>query len=227
MLLDALTSSLQWQGGRRTSYLFEQRLQLPRVQPAAPAPGELLVKRAVNQFNRAYRRHDKVVCNGVVKLIAALVNQQLVHELLALQLCILLLETPTDDSVETVVTFVTECGAALAEVSPQALNSIFERLRSILHEGAIDKRVQYMIEGLYAVRKSNFADYPAVLPELDLVEAEDQITHEVSLDEQLDLEESLDYFTFDPDFEAQRTHHTPRAPPPRTRSRAPCRRWWR
>ena len=136
------------------------------------------------------------------------------HELLALQLCILLLETPTDDSVETVVTFVTECGAALAEVSPQALNSIFERLRSILHEGAIDKRVQYMIEGLYAVRKSNFADYPAVLPELDLVEAEDQITHEVSLDEQLDLEETLDYFTFDPDFEAQRTHHTPRAPPP-------------
>jgi len=31
--------------------------------------------------------------------------------------------------------------------------SVFERLRAILHEGAIDKRCQYMIEGLFAVRK--------------------------------------------------------------------------
>ena len=67
----------------------------------------LLLKRVINQFNRAYRRHDKVACNGLVRFVAQLVNQQLAHELLALQLCILLLETPTDDSVETVVTFVT------------------------------------------------------------------------------------------------------------------------
>jgi pre-mRNA-splicing factor CWC22 len=30
---------------------------------------------------------------------------------------------------------------------------VFERFRAILHEGAIDKRCQYMIEGLFAVRK--------------------------------------------------------------------------
>ncbi len=40
----------------------------------------------------------------------------------------------------------------------------------ILHEGAIDKRVQYTIEGLFAVRKSAFADFPAVPEALDLVE---------------------------------------------------------
>ena len=34
--------------------------------------------------------------------------------------------------------------------------AMFERFRSILHEGTIDKRVQYMIEGLFAVRKANF-----------------------------------------------------------------------
>ena len=43
-----------------------------------------------------------------------------------------------------------------------------------------------MIEGLFAVRKSNFAEFPAVEPELELVDADDQITHEISLDDQMD-----------------------------------------
>jgi len=46
-----------------------------------------------------------------------------------------------------------QVGAHLQEVAPAGLHSVFERLRAILHEGAIDKRCQYMIEGLFAVRK--------------------------------------------------------------------------
>ncbi|KHN16256.1 Pre-mRNA-splicing factor cwc22 [Glycine soja] len=42
--------------------------------------------------------------------------------------------------------------------------------------------------------------YPAVRPELDLAEQEDQITHEVSLDEEIDPEISLDIFKPDPNF---------------------------
>lgn len=33
---------------------------------------------------------------------------------------------------------------------------IFERFRGILHEGEIDKRVQYLIENLFATRKAKF-----------------------------------------------------------------------
>jgi pre-mRNA-splicing factor CWC22 len=55
-------------------------------------------------------------------------------------------------------------------VSPRGLRAVFERFRGILHDGAIDKRVQYTIESLFAVRKSGFADYPAVPEALDLVE---------------------------------------------------------
>ena len=33
---------------------------------------------------------------------------------------------------------------------------IFERFRGILHEGEIDKRVQYLIENLFAIRKAKF-----------------------------------------------------------------------
>lgn len=46
-----------------------------------------------------------------------------------------------------------QVGAHLQDVAPAGLHSVFERFRAILHEGAIDKRCQYMIEGLFAVRK--------------------------------------------------------------------------
>ena len=66
------------------------------------------------------------------------------------------------------------------------MHGIFERFRGILHEGEIDKRVQYMIEGLFAVYKTKFAEHPAVHPDLDLVESEDQFTHEIGLNDDLD-----------------------------------------
>src|SRR5690606_10894485 len=94
-----------------------------------------------------------------------------------------------------------ECGMYLSESSPAGANSVFERFRGILHEGQIDKRVQYMIENLFAIRKSRFAEYPAKVPELDLVEEEDQITHDsLRLDSELIIEEEADYFRADPDF---------------------------
>jgi pre-mRNA-splicing factor CWC22 len=124
-----------------------------------------------------------------------------VHELLALEVLTLLLANPTDDSVEVAVNFTKECGQILAELCPEGLRAIFERFRGILHEGEIDKRVQYTIEGLFAIRKGGFADYPAVHEQLDLVESGDQITHETTLEEKIDCEDKLDVFRFDPDYE--------------------------
>ncbi|CAH0491287.1 unnamed protein product [Peronospora farinosa] len=166
-----------------------------------PENGELLVKRVVFRFRRAFQRRDKVVAIALVRFIAHLVNQQVVHELLALEVLTLLLANPTDDSVEVAVNFTKECGQILAELCPEGLRAIFERFRGILHEGEIDKRVQYTIEGLFAIRKGGFADYPAVHEQLDLVESGDQITHETTLEEQIDCEDKLDVFRFDPDYE--------------------------
>jgi pre-mRNA-splicing factor CWC22 len=165
-----------------------------------PELGELLLKRIILQFRRAFKRNDKPVLLAAAKFIAHLVNQQVAHEILALELLTLLLERPTDDSVEVAVGFVKECGSLLQDVSPQGLHGIFERFRGILHEGEIDKRVQFMIEGLFAIRKASFQGFPAVLPELDLIDQEDQITHELSLDDELDQETNLDIFKVDPDF---------------------------
>ncbi len=72
----------------------------------------------------------------------------------------------------------------LTELSPAGVNAIFERFRNILQDGKVSKRCQYTIEKLFNVRKSKFAKYPGILPELDLVEEDDRITHEISLDDE-------------------------------------------
>lgn len=123
--------------------------------------------------------------------LAQLVNQQVAHEIVALQILVLLLEKPTDDSVEIAVGFMREVGAFLGETSPKANNGVYERFRAILHESGIDKRVQYMVEVLFQVRKDKYKDNPVIPEGLDLVEEEDAITHKVQLDDELKAEEML------------------------------------
>lgn len=118
-------------------------------------------------------------------------NQQVAHEVLALQMLVLLLERPTDDSVEIAVSFMREVGAFLSEHSARANNGIFDRFRTILNESGIDKRVQYMVEVLFQVRKDKFKDNPIIPEGLDLVEEEDIITHRISLDDKVDEQRML------------------------------------
>ena len=129
-------------------------------------------------------------------MLAHLVNQQVVNETLALEILYLYLENPTDDSVEMACDFLTECGQILSEIASGLTQAIFERLRSILHEGEIDRRIQYVIETLFAKRKSGFKENVAVIPELDLVNDEDKIIHEVGIQDDLDGKENKINFYF-------------------------------
>ncbi|XP_031100853.1 pre-mRNA-splicing factor CWC22 homolog [Ipomoea triloba] len=165
-----------------------------------PGVGNLLLRRIILQLQRAYKRNDKLQLLAAVKFIAHLVNQEVIHELIALELLAVLLENPSDDSVEVAVGFVTECGSMLQDLTPRGLHGIFERFRGILHEGEIDKRVQFLIEGLFALRKAKFQGYPAVRPELNLVEQVDQLTHEISFQDTIDPEIALDIFKPDSNF---------------------------
>ncbi|KAI9585813.1 pre-mRNA-splicing factor CWC22 homolog [Glossina fuscipes] len=166
-----------------------------------PKIGELLLKRLVIQFKRAFRRNDKNVCLSSTRFIAHIVNQRVAHEILALEILTLLVEMPTDDSVEVAIAFLKECGMKLTEVSSKGTGAIFEMLKNILHEGKLDKRVQYMIEVVFQVRKDGFKDHQSVIESLELVEENDQFTHLLTLDEATDPEESLNAFKFDENFE--------------------------
>ena len=171
------------------------------VNTKLPQVGELLLSRLVIQFRKAFKRNDKAVCLSSTTFIAHLCNQQVAHETVAAQLLLLLLHKPTDDSVEIAVGLTREVGHHLEEMSPPIALAVFDQFRSILHEADIDKRVQYMIEVLFQVRKDRYKDNPAIREELDLVEEEDQITHQIDLDDEIDVQDTLNIFKFDPEWE--------------------------
>lgn len=172
-----------------------------------PQVGELVLTRLISQFRRSFKRNDKVslfaqqpfttssaaqiVCHSTTTFIAHLVNQAVAHEIIALQILVLLLERPTDDSIEIAVGFMREVGAFLAENSPKANATVYERFRAVLNEGNISHRVQYMVEVLMQVRKDKYKDNPIVPEGLDLVEEDDQITHQIQLEEELQVQEGL------------------------------------
>lgn len=166
-----------------------------------PDIGHLIIRRVILQFRRAYQRNNKIVCGATTKFLAHLINQKVLSDLFGLELLIFLLEEPTEDSVDIACDFMKECGQVLTELTPGGVNAIFERFKGILHEGETDRKVQYSIENLFAIRKNKFRDYPGVIAELDLVDDEDQITHNTELDAEITGEEQLNIFRLDPFFD--------------------------
>lgn len=171
------------------------------VNTKLPAVGELLVKRLVLRFRKAFRRNDKAVCLSTTTFLAHLTNHQVVSETLVAQMLLLLLHKPTDDSVEIAVNLTREVGQFLEEMNEPIARAVFDQFRNILHDSDIEKRVQYQIEVLFQQRKDKFKDNPSIKEELDLVEEEDQITHHVELQGEIDGQDGLNIFKYDPEYE--------------------------
>ncbi|XP_066347570.1 pre-mRNA-splicing factor cwc22-like [Miscanthus floridulus] len=126
---------------------------------------------AVANARLAHAAGDTHWLAAAATFVAHLVNQGVPRDLLAL-----LLDRPTDGSVEVAIGLVTHCGAALQESCPRGLHAVLDCLclRSILHDGDVDKRVEFLIEDLFAIRKAQLRGHPPVQPELDLIEPDDQ-----------------------------------------------------
>ena len=174
-----------------------------------PEIGELCVKRCILTVRRCYKRRDKQGLICICIFIGHLLNQHIVHELLVLEIITLLLDgdEPSDDSVEVCIELLQVIGKELYNSSPKGLDAIFSRLRNILHEGNISKRIQISLERLFKVKSklssSQDNDFStSIMPQLDLVDEDDQITFELSLDEEhIKKEEYLDVFRYDEHFE--------------------------
>lgn len=72
---------------------------------------------------------------ATTKMIAHLVNQQVLHEVIALEILSLFLENPTEDSIEMAADFMIECGQVLTDLSQAGAIAVFDRFKGILHEG--------------------------------------------------------------------------------------------
>ncbi|KAL3097946.1 hypothetical protein niasHS_000681 [Heterodera schachtii] len=171
-----------------------------------PNIGELVLRRLIIQFKRSFRRNDKMTCVTACRFIAHLANQRVAHEIIVLEMLVLLMQRPTDDSIEVTVTLLKECGAMLLKVTPKGSIAVFERLRAVLNDcDSIHERTQYMIETMFHIRKTKFENYPTMLEELDLIDEDDQIAHLVQLNPEdgrpYDPEINLNVFKYDTDFE--------------------------
>lgn len=177
------------------------------VNTKLPQVGDLLVRRLIIQFRKGFKRNDKAVCLASTMFLSHLVNAQVVHEVLIAEILLLLLNKPSDDSVEIAVGIMKEVGAFLEEMNPAIANAIFDQLRNILHEADIDKRTQYMIEVLFEVRRTKYKEHAAIREDLDLVEEEDQITHRHTLEDDVKVEDGLNIFKFDAEYEAHEAEY--------------------
>ena len=81
------------------------------------------------------------MCIATLKMISHLVNQQVIHEILVFQILELMLENPTEDSVEMATDLMIECGQVLNDLAPRVVKATFERFKGILHEGECSRRV--------------------------------------------------------------------------------------
>ncbi|KAG7841062.1 hypothetical protein KL942_002050 [Ogataea angusta] len=166
-----------------------------------PELGELLVTRLILQFRKAYKNNDRDTCKASVIFLSQLVNFQVCHDIVVLQLLFLLLEHPTDTTVEIACALLHNCGHFLSENSSVALNAVFERLGTVLTEDMVSKRIQLLIQEAFKQRKNNYDAAPVIAEDLDLVEDEDKVTHTLSLDDKLKAQETLNTFQFDQEYE--------------------------
>ena len=166
-----------------------------------PFIGNLFIRRYISLFKKAYKESNKIQCISTTKMIAHLINYRVVDSLLAFEILMLCLENQTEDSLELACNFLIECGEFLSDEDANMTNDIFEKLRSILEEGNVDKRIQYIIENLFKIRKNNFKGHEGVKEELDLVEDKDIITHRIFLDDEIKTEEELNEFHYDDKYE--------------------------
>jgi pre-mRNA-splicing factor CWC22 len=80
------------------------------VNTKLPEIVSVVIKRVVSQFQKAFKRNNKLVCMATTKMLAHLINQQVVNDFVGIQLVYLLLERPTEDSVEIASEFIKEAG---------------------------------------------------------------------------------------------------------------------
>lgn len=62
---------------------------------------------------------------ATTRMIAHLLNQRVLGEYAGLQLLFILLNQPTEASVEIACDFMVECGQVLSELTPAGANAIF------------------------------------------------------------------------------------------------------
>lgn len=180
------------------------------VNTRVPEVGELLVCRLILQLKDGYARQEKLFCVSSLRFLAHLFNQQVINELPLLEFMSTCLIDPSGASIELAVLAMQECGHCLSEKSPRAAEMVFTRLREVLHDDAIEKRMQTLVDNILELRRKKFKTIWTLKRELDIVDDGDVIPHLFSLEDVTSSEakEDLNSFSFDADFEENESKYS-------------------
>ena len=80
---------------------------------------------------------------------------------------------------------------------------IMDEMRTVLQEGKVEQRVQYIVEGLFKVQRDGFekSGHSQVPEGLDLLDDADKFEVEIDLETAPDIQQTLNIFKYDPDYE--------------------------
>ena len=187
------------------SYVPVYSALIAALNPLLPEIGSLVARRAVRELKRGMRKRDRRTCAALATFAAALTCQGVLHELLSLQLLMLWLATPTDDSVQLALDFADAVMPALLRTAPAGVRAIMDKIREVLREGTVSGRVQFSIEHClksWGTLLSPGSELPPfVANEYDITDRSQQITHTIALDDTIDAEDALDTFRLDTNFQ--------------------------
>jgi pre-mRNA-splicing factor CWC22 len=176
------------------------------INAKVPVVGELLVKRLVFQFKRCFKRLDVAGMSSAAQFIGHLAAQRVASDLCVLKILAALLsaaEIPSREEILVASDVFKVCFRFLQERMPAAFNVVLDPIRDLVGSRRLDLQSESVLEAvLKEVRlwQTQRDDAPLLPPELDLVPPEEQTTHAIDLDDDIDPERGLDNFRHDPDF---------------------------
>lgn len=169
-----------------------------------PEVGELIVKRVVLQFKKNFttkNNHRKT--RSSLCFLCHLVNQLMTSEIVLLQILQILLEDPSNDSIDLSLEIVNLSGGYLFKNSKNALVMILNRLRDLLQEDpSLNQKNRKNINHVLKLGRCDFKGVQIVDKDLDLVEDDDkEEPHVIGLDDdELLSEDYLNVFHVDEEY---------------------------
>ena len=164
--------------------------------------GALVVHRLLAQVDADEARGDQADALRRLAFLAHLCNQRVVGPALLLEGLERWRRDGSGAAAERMVAVLTGAGELLETVAGAAVQPHYDALRRGAARGAWDERVRFGVGELLAARRGGFAGHPAVVAELDLLEDEDVVVHDVHWGDARDVRRELDEFRYDPDFAA-------------------------
>lgn len=118
-----------------------------------PEIGETLIKELMLTFVKQFNHRDYISCDNILQCLSILFLYDVAHEIIILQILLLLLEK---NYLQFVISVLKTCGWKLALVSRKTHNMIWEKLRYILQTQDLSKTVRESLEELFEIRQTDY-----------------------------------------------------------------------